>query len=161
MQWRKTIYKTTTRIEAMGAGREEIPAKNLIGWRDVGGRSLKSGQGIKVRLWVDRGAARKEKRPAENNQGIGFELEAKIFCYRVEPRWCVLCWSRNKCGGNPSENMIFCGFKLLNLAYNMLFPGRRLIPLIFRCPSFQNTFGGWIRETPRQTMLKGGGSAMA
>jgi hypothetical protein len=30
MQWRKTIYKTAIRIEAIETGREEIPAKNLI-----------------------------------------------------------------------------------------------------------------------------------
>jgi hypothetical protein len=29
-QWRKTIYRITTRIEAMETGREEIPAKDLI-----------------------------------------------------------------------------------------------------------------------------------
>jgi len=30
MQWRKTIYKITIRMEAIETGREEIPAKNLI-----------------------------------------------------------------------------------------------------------------------------------
>jgi hypothetical protein len=40
MQWRKTIYKITIRIEA-DAGREEIPAKNLLRVAGCGRKKLK------------------------------------------------------------------------------------------------------------------------
>ena len=38
MEWRKTIYKITIRIEARKKGREEIPAKNSIRLARFGGR---------------------------------------------------------------------------------------------------------------------------
>ncbi len=40
MQWRKTIYKITIGIEAIGTG-EEIPAENLIRLAGCGGKKFK------------------------------------------------------------------------------------------------------------------------
>ena len=36
MRWRKATYKITIKIEAVGTGREEIPARHFIGLAGCG-----------------------------------------------------------------------------------------------------------------------------
>ena len=48
MQWRKTIYKTTIRIEATEAEREEIPAKNLIRLAGCGRKKFREERSCRV-----------------------------------------------------------------------------------------------------------------